>query len=72
MRAKYVRDMQRSKKQSRMREHQQCGTNRVRTEPRIEHKHMEGLLDEGLEQTFPASDPVAVYFDAGPGYGRSR
>ncbi len=65
MPAKYVRDMQRSEKRSRMREHQQRGTNRVRTEPQTEHKHMEDLLDEGLEQTFPASDPVAVYFEAG-------
>jgi hypothetical protein len=60
MPAKYVRDMRRSEKRSMMQEDQQCGTNSVRSE----HKHMEDLLDEGLEQTFPASDPVAVYFEA--------
>ena len=39
----------------------------------IEHKphrasssvlaHLDGLLDEALEQTFPASDPVAIDID---------
>ncbi len=25
-----------------------------------DHKHKDELLDEGVEETFPASDPVAV------------
>jgi hypothetical protein len=30
----------------------------------IEARHLEGLLDEALDETFPASDPVAVCFAA--------
>lgn len=42
-----------------MRENQQRKIDRARPERR----HMDDLLDEGLEQTFPASDPVAVHFE---------
>ena len=28
--------------------------------------HLEALLDEGLRQTFPASDPVAINFRTKP------
>ena len=28
--------------------------------------HLEALLDEGLRQTFPASDPVAISFRTKP------
>lgn len=29
-------------------------------EAKAEHAHLDALLDEGLEATFPASDPVAI------------
>ena len=29
-------------------------------DPEAAHAHQEALLDEGLEETFPASDPVSV------------
>lgn len=39
-----------------------------------ERRGTEGDLDKALEDTFPASDPVAVSSTTGPedGYGRSR
>lgn len=30
------------------------------TESAAERRHLDELLDEGLEETFPASDPVAI------------
>ena len=48
----------------------------------IEHKphrassralaHLDGLLDEALEQTFPASDPVAIDIDRESHDGEAR
>jgi len=32
----------------------------------ITSSHVEALLDEGLAETFPASDPVAVTWPGGP------
>ena len=29
--------------------------------PALERKHLEALLDEALDEGFPASDPVAVH-----------
>jgi hypothetical protein len=31
-----------------------------KTEPSANKKHREALLDEALDETFPASDPVAM------------
>ena len=30
--------------------------------PALERKHLEALLDEALDEGFPASDPVAIDF----------
>jgi hypothetical protein len=30
----------------------------------VRHRHLEELLDEALEESFPASDPPAVNFEA--------
>jgi hypothetical protein len=30
--------------------------------PALERDHLEGLLDEALDESFPASDPVAIDF----------
>jgi hypothetical protein len=41
------------------RKNQQPNNDRARTD----RSHMDSLLNDGLEQTFPASDPVAVYVE---------
>ena len=34
--------------------------------------HLDGLLDEALEQTFPASDAVAIDFESEPHYREAQ
>lgn len=33
---------------------------RAFTDGQARHEHQDSLLDEGIEETFPASDPVSV------------
>jgi hypothetical protein len=42
------------------------GEKRVPDERRVPDDHIEQLIDEALEETFPASDPPAPAVDARP------
>ncbi len=39
---------------------QQSKNNKATKKKNTEEKHLEDLLDEGIDESFPASDPVAV------------
>jgi hypothetical protein len=45
----------------------QQGNDEKNSENRKKQKHDEEALDEGLEESFPASDPVAVGISKSPG-----